>query len=105
MPYKGQESRVSARGRRSARRLAAIAVLGLALPLGACNELLSVENPGAIQDGQLNDPILGKTIVQSVVSDFQRMYGDLAYYILEPPTWPPRSAVAGGKRTGSAATS
>jgi hypothetical protein len=80
MPYKGQESRVSARGRRSARRLVVIAVLGLALPLGACNELLSVENPGAIQDGQLNDPILGKTIVQSVVSDFQRMYGDLAYY-------------------------
>jgi hypothetical protein len=62
------------------RRAAAVAALGLAIPLGACNELLSVENPGAIQDSQLNDPVLGKTIVQSVVSDFQRMYGDLAYY-------------------------
>jgi hypothetical protein len=62
------------------RRAVAIAVLGIALPLGACNELLSVENPGAIQDGQLNDPVLGETIVQSVVSDFQQMYGDLAYY-------------------------
>jgi len=80
MPNTGQESRVRARAVRTMRRAAAVAVLGIALPVGACNELLSVENPGAIQDGQLNDPILGETIVQSVVSDFQRMYGDLAYY-------------------------
>jgi hypothetical protein len=80
MPNITQERRVRARAGRAARLVATVAVLGLALPLGACNELLSVENPGAIQDGQLNDPILGETIVQSVVSDFQRMYGDLAYY-------------------------
>jgi hypothetical protein len=62
------------------RRAVAVAALDMAIPLGACNELLSVENPGAIQEGQLNDPVLGKTIVQSVVSNFQRMYGYLAYY-------------------------
>lgn len=80
MPNSEQKSRRRATAGRSARLVAAVAILGLALPLGACNELLRVENPGAIQDSQLNDPILGETIVQSVVSDFQRMYGNLAYY-------------------------
>ena len=80
MPNIREDSRKHARAGRLVRQMAAIAAFGLALPLGACNELLRVENPGAIQDGQLNDPTLGTTLVQSVVSDFQRMYADLAYY-------------------------
>lgn len=75
-----QERRARSHFGRLARRTAALVVLGLAIPLGACNELLSVENPGAIQDDQLNDPVLAATLVQSIVSDFQRAYGDLAYY-------------------------
>ena len=80
MPHTREDSRMHARAGRLVRQVAAIAAIGLVVPLGACNELLRVENPGAIQDGQLGDPTLGKTIVQSVVSDFQRMYADLAYY-------------------------
>lgn len=62
------------------RSATAIAALGLGVLLGACSDLLSVENPGAIQDSQLNDLTLAPALVQSAVSDFQRMYDDLAYY-------------------------
>lgn len=58
----------------------ALAALGLAVALGACSDLLSVENPGAIQDEQLNDITLAPALVQSSVADFQRIYDDLAYY-------------------------
>jgi hypothetical protein len=80
MPVSIHNGRTRQRASARIRRVASLVALGVVIPLGACNELLSVENPGAIQDGQLNDPVLGETIVQSVVSDFQRMYGDLAYY-------------------------
>ena len=60
--------------------VAALAAVGLSVALGACSDLLSVENPGAIQDTQLNDETLAPALVQSAVADFQRMYSDLAYY-------------------------
>ncbi len=60
--------------------IAALTAISLSAALGACSDLLSVENPGAIQDTQLNDETLAPALVQSAVADFQRMYADLAYY-------------------------
>jgi hypothetical protein len=69
--------KISLLGRRSA---ALVAGIGLAAALGGCNELLKVQNPGAIQDDQLNDPALAASLVNTVVSDFQSEYDSLAYY-------------------------
>jgi hypothetical protein len=66
--------------RAGARAAAVVVGIGLLTALAACNELLRVENPGAIRDDQLNDPALVKALVNGVVSDFQRMYDELAYY-------------------------
>ncbi|CAN5470376.1 hypothetical protein BH24GEM3_BH24GEM3_09820 [soil metagenome] len=55
-----------------------VPALLLAGALGACSDLLSVENPGAVADEQLADPLNASLLVPSVVSDFQRMYDDLA---------------------------
>ena len=62
------------------RAAATLAAIGVGMLLGGCSDLLSVENPGAIQNAKLNDPILAPALVQSAVSDFQRMYDELAYY-------------------------
>lgn len=64
-------------GRRVVITLAAIGAVGA---LGACNELLKVDNPGAIPEDQISDPVLAPMLVSSVVGEFQRMYTDLAYY-------------------------
>jgi len=50
----------------------------LALSLGACDSLLEVNNPGAVQDEQLSDTTNATLLATTVVSDFQRMYDDLA---------------------------
>jgi hypothetical protein len=63
--------------RRATGILAAFGLLGV---LGACDSLLSVENPGAISGESLNDPTVVPLLVNSVVGDFQAMYTDLAYY-------------------------
>jgi hypothetical protein len=64
-------------GRGAARVLAVLATAGT---LGACSDLLSVENPGAILEENLNDPAVVPLLVNSVVGDFQAMFTDLAYY-------------------------
>jgi hypothetical protein len=62
------------------RALRALTALGVAGALGACDGLLSVENPGAIGDEDLNASSLVPLLVNSVTGDFQAMYTDLAYY-------------------------
>jgi starch-binding outer membrane protein, SusD/RagB family len=67
----------STHGRRAVRTLAAIAAAGV---LGACDNVLAVENPGAIDDRDLRStPLLAPQMVNAVISDFQRMFGDIAY--------------------------
>lgn len=62
-----------------ARRTAALvpAVL-LAGALGACESVLDVENPGAVADEQLGDTLNATLFTSTVVSDFQRVFDDLA---------------------------
>ncbi|HEX8271930.1 MAG TPA: hypothetical protein VF615_04710 [Longimicrobiaceae bacterium] len=62
-----------------ARRAAALlpAVI-LAAALGACESVLDVQNPGAVADEQLGDTLNAKLLAPTVVSDFQRVYDDMA---------------------------
>lgn len=62
-----------------ARRAAALLpALALAAALGACESVLDVQNPGAVADDQLGDTLNAKLLAPTVVSDFQRVYDDLA---------------------------
>lgn len=65
-------------GRRARTLLTAF---GLAGALGACDNegLLEVNNPGAVADADLDDPLVQQQIVNTVVGDFQRMYDDLVF--------------------------
>ena len=46
----------------------------------ACNDFLSVENPGAVETPQLDDPKYISLMVNGVVGEFQPVYPTLAYY-------------------------
>lgn len=62
------------------RTRAALAAFGLAGALAACdNGMLEVQNPGAVNDTDLDDPLVQSQIVNTVVGDFQRMYDDLVF--------------------------
>ncbi|MFL5488792.1 MAG: hypothetical protein ACJ8AJ_09950 [Gemmatimonadaceae bacterium] len=60
------------------RRVAACAAFALAT--SACNDVLSVQNPGAIQEGQLGDPALAQLIVNGAIGEFQYAYGQYAQW-------------------------
>lgn len=62
------------------RAMAALAALGLAGTLGACDDMLSVQNPAAVGEESLADPTMTPNLANSVVGEFQRMYTDIAYY-------------------------
>ncbi|MEP6550138.1 MAG: hypothetical protein ABJB95_03085, partial [Gemmatimonadales bacterium] len=59
-------------------RIVMFATLGVVV--GACNDALSVTNPGAIQEGQLVDPALKQLIVNGAVGEFQYAYGQYAQW-------------------------
>jgi hypothetical protein len=44
----------------------------------ACNDVLTVNNPGAIQEGQLADPALVQLITNGAIGEFQYAYGQYA---------------------------
>jgi hypothetical protein len=61
------------------RGTAAIVAAGLALSLSACDDLLSVNNPGAIDDTDVDDPFFIEQMVNAAVHSFQTNYSFLAY--------------------------
>jgi hypothetical protein len=50
----------------------------LAGALAGCESVLEVKNPGAVADEQLSDTLNAPLLTPTVVSDFQRVYDDLA---------------------------
>ncbi|HMI46658.1 MAG TPA: hypothetical protein VK491_10875, partial [Gemmatimonadaceae bacterium] len=60
------------------RQVATLTVL--AFGFSACNDVLSVNNPGAIQEGQLGDPALAQLIVNGAIGEFQYAYGQYAQW-------------------------
>lgn len=63
---------------RSLRITGALAVAMATASLGACDSLLEVQNPGAVQNDQLSDTLNASLLVGTVIGDFQRVYDDLA---------------------------
>jgi hypothetical protein len=59
-------------------RIAAFAVLALAV--AGCKDVLSVNNPSAIQEGQLTDPALAQLIINGAIGEFQYAYGQYAQW-------------------------
>ena len=57
--------------------LAALLVAGGAT---ACEDFLAADNPGAIQEADLNDPRYASLIANGVVGEFQFAFGNLAYW-------------------------
>jgi len=55
-------------------------IAGMAIAVGACNNTLDVQNPGAIQEGQLGDPALVQLIVNGAIGEFQYAYGQYAQW-------------------------
>src|SRR5437588_1199246 len=55
-------------------------VEGMAIAAAACNTTLDVQNPGAIQEGQLGDPALVQLIVNGAIGEFQYAYGQYAQW-------------------------
>ena len=60
------------------RRIALAALISLGA--GACNNALDVQNPGAIQEGQLADPALIQLMVNGAIGEFQYAYGQYAQW-------------------------
>jgi starch-binding outer membrane protein, SusD/RagB family len=60
------------------RRTCIAAVMAIAVT--ACNDVLTVNNPGAIQEGQLGDPALAQLIVNGAIGEFQYAYGQYAQW-------------------------
>jgi len=58
-----------------------LACLAAAFPLGvtACDGLLKVSNPGSVEEGQLDDPVLEPFIINGVIGEFQYAYTNYAF--------------------------
>jgi len=52
---------------------------GLAFSLGACDDLLRVENPGAIDERDVTDPFFIPQMVNAAINEFQTNHSFLAY--------------------------
>jgi hypothetical protein len=65
---------MSRRRRRSGQGLAFAAALLLAGALAACDSLLEVENPGAVEAGDLENPALATTILNGALGQFECAY-------------------------------
>jgi hypothetical protein len=59
---------------------AALAALVLATGTAACNDFLQVENPGAVEEPNLNDPAYINLMQNGVVGEFQPAYSLGSYY-------------------------
>jgi hypothetical protein len=58
----------------------ALGVLVATTLLGACGDLLDVDNPGAIVEGDLKDPAMIPMIVNGVIGEFQPGFTNYALY-------------------------
>ena len=65
---------------RALRALLAALALGGLPALGACNDFLTADNPGAIEEPNLNDPRYINLMVNGVVGEFQPAFPLAAYY-------------------------
>lgn len=60
------------------RRFGALA--SIIVGMAGCKDVLTVSNPGALQEGQLTDPALEQFIVNGAIGEFQYAYGNYALW-------------------------
>jgi hypothetical protein len=56
------------------------AFAAIAIVIAGCNDALSINNPGAIEEGQLADPALVQLITNGAIGEFQYAYGQYAQW-------------------------
>lgn len=61
-------------------RLAPAAALAAAVGLASCTDFLTAENPGAIEEKDLNDPSYASLIANGVIGEFQPMVGFVTWW-------------------------
>jgi hypothetical protein len=57
-----------------------VAMASMLIALGGCKDVLTVSNPGALQEGQLTDPALEQFMVNGAIGEFQYAYGNYALW-------------------------
>lgn len=72
--------RMTQNTRRGPKLLLLAAVMAAVVGAGACNDFLTVDNPGAIKDSDLNDSTYIPLMVNGVVGEFQPMYSLVSTY-------------------------
>lgn len=79
---------------RAARTAGTGLALVLGLGVGACDNLLDVQNPGAVEAGDLDNPALAPTLVNSALGQFECAYtsyvastGILAHELINSSSW------------------
>jgi hypothetical protein len=65
---------------RAGKGLRVLLALSLAGSLAACNNLLTVDNPATLGDGDLDDPTLAPQLVNGALVRFEQMFDDVATY-------------------------
>ena len=58
----------------------AVVAAAIVLGLSGCSDLLKVNNPGSLQEGQLSDPALEQFIINGVIGEFQAAYVNYAFW-------------------------
>ena len=66
--------------RRSLMQVRALVATSMLLALGGCKDVLTVSNPGALQEGQLTEPALEQFMVNGAIGEFQYAYGNYALW-------------------------
>jgi hypothetical protein len=56
------------------------ATAGISLGIAACGDLLTVTNPGSLQEAQLANPALEQFLINGAIGEFQFAYGSYAYW-------------------------
>lgn len=66
---------------RRGRRLAALGALAVgALGAGACNDFLTAENPGAVEETEVNQPRYATLLTNGVIGEFQTAFSNVTWW-------------------------
>lgn len=61
-------------------RIATLGALVLGAAAGACNDFLEAENPGAVEETDVNQPQYVGLLMNGIIGEFQTAFGNLAWW-------------------------
>ena len=65
---------------RRARGLAALGAVALAAAAGGCNDFLTAENPGAVEEADVNRPGYATLLTNGVIGEFQTAFSNVTWW-------------------------